>query len=236
MLHEETVAPETLDLIKRLSADKMLQDFVLVGGTALALQLGHRKSVDIDLFGSKEFFGGAEANYLEGTYKADIFTAAKNNVFGTIGGANFAIISHQYPMVAPLLTTDGVRMASMDDIGAMKLHAIVNSGRRLKDFVDLYYLLEYRSLDQLTKAYSSKYPDRNSTLARNGILFHGDIRKQAQLDLLLRPFNWKEITYRLKSAVTTPEKVFPKTVAAEKKIEDPGQSVAKKQKRKGKRL
>jgi hypothetical protein len=58
MLHEETVSEGTLALIRRMTQDEMLKDFTLVGGTALALQLGHRKSVDIDLFGSRDFDGG----------------------------------------------------------------------------------------------------------------------------------------------------------------------------------
>jgi hypothetical protein len=57
MLHEETLEAGTLALIRTLSADNRLNDFVLVGGTALALQLGHRKSIDIDLFTPHPFYG-----------------------------------------------------------------------------------------------------------------------------------------------------------------------------------
>jgi len=236
MLHEETVVPETLDLIKRLSADKMLQDFALVGGTALALQLGHRRSVDIDLFGSKDFDSDMVAKHLQGTYKAEIFAVEKNGVFGWINDIKSTLISHQYPMISPLLSSDGVRMPSIDDLGAMKMHAIVNSGQREKDFVDMYYLLEHRSLNDLTEAYSLKYPDRNATLARNAILYHKDITRDPHLELLLRPINWKEIEARMAKAVIRPEDVFRKSTAPEKKIDERGQSIEKSQKRKGKRL
>lgn len=55
MLHKETVTTATLDLISKLLAEKQLEDFLLVGGTALSLQVGHRISIDIDLFSNKPF-------------------------------------------------------------------------------------------------------------------------------------------------------------------------------------
>ncbi|HLZ89121.1 MAG TPA: nucleotidyl transferase AbiEii/AbiGii toxin family protein, partial [Puia sp.] len=142
MLHEETVATGTLELIRKLSQDSMLQDFVLVGGTALALQLGHRKSVDIDLFASRDIEAGAIAKHLEKSYNAKIDNVTKNGVFGWIDGVKTSLIAHHHDMIAPLVTTGDVRMASLDDIGAMKMHAITNSGQRAKDFIDMYYLLE----------------------------------------------------------------------------------------------
>src|SRR6267142_6466329 len=104
----------------------------------------------------------------------------------------------------------------------MKMHAIVNSGQRQKDFVDMYYLLEHRSLDDLTKAYSAKYPDRNATLARNGILYHKDITGEINLELVLRPFNWREITSRLRKVLVAPSEVFRRTLANEKKVGEKG--------------
>jgi hypothetical protein len=142
MLHEETVSEGTLALIRRMTQDEMLKDFTLVGGTALALQLGHRKSVDIDLFGSRDFDGGPIARHLESEYNAQIIGAVNNNVFAWVGEVRTSLITHKYPLIAPLVETDGVKMASLDDIAAMKLHAIFTSGQRSKDFADMYYLLD----------------------------------------------------------------------------------------------
>jgi hypothetical protein len=72
-LHLETVEAGTLEILKRLMADKQLEAFNPVGGTALALQLGHRKSVDLDLFSTREFDGSKMANYLKKQYNAEIF-------------------------------------------------------------------------------------------------------------------------------------------------------------------
>lgn len=100
----------------------------------------------------------------------------------------------------------------------------------------MYYILEHRSLNDVTNAYSAKYPGQNVILARNALLFQGQIRKEAQLHMLLKPYNKKENDFRLRSAVLSPGQVFPKTVAPEKKIEDQRQSLGKGQKKKGKRL
>jgi hypothetical protein len=70
MLHEKAVEVGTLDLIKRLMAEDLFSEFSLVGGTALALLIGHRKSIDIDLFTTHAFNAAAIANYLLSHYQA----------------------------------------------------------------------------------------------------------------------------------------------------------------------
>ena len=98
MLHYETIEPHTLDLLKRIQARGEFAETRLVGGTALALQLGHRVSVDLDLFGS----------WPEGTNIA--------SVFSSIGTAE------KFPWLMPAVCEDGVRLASVSDIAAMKIN------------------------------------------------------------------------------------------------------------------
>jgi hypothetical protein len=81
MLHEETVERETLALIRRLTADHFLKDFVLVGGTALSLQLGHRKSIDIDLFTPHPFDSYAMEKHIESTYNPTETQVLTNAVY-----------------------------------------------------------------------------------------------------------------------------------------------------------
>lgn len=80
MLHQETVATGTLDLIRQLMKEDKLQDFKLAGGTALALQIGHRVSIDIDLFSPKSFEVGQLAQHLEKNYGA-VITRARGKFF-----------------------------------------------------------------------------------------------------------------------------------------------------------
>src|ERR1700744_1100249 len=123
MLHKETVHERTLDLIHRLMADENLKNFHLVGGTALALMLGHRMSVDIDLFTTAEFNGDQIAQYLKDNYDAVFRNSRNNYIAGYIEGIQFDMLIHQYPHVMPLVNAEGIRMSSLEDIAAMKINA-----------------------------------------------------------------------------------------------------------------
>ncbi|GGB01576.1 nucleotidyl transferase AbiEii/AbiGii toxin family protein [Puia dinghuensis] len=216
MLHKETVAVEALDLIKKLSSDLLLKDFILVGGTALALQLGHRKSVDIDLFTHKDFDSQKLGEHIRTAYGAEVSHILKNGIFSLIGGIKTDMIAHQYKMLNPPVEIDGIRMASLEDIGAMKLHAIVNSGKRAKDFADMYYLLEHMNLTQLMSAYTMKYPERNEAIARNALLYNKDAKFIDIVDILVNPLIARDIKKRLKEAVLSPAKIFGSTAKENK--------------------
>src|SRR5580658_7900340 len=96
MLHEETVEAGTLALIRKLSSDPALSQFVLVGGTALALQLGHRKSVDVDLFSRRPFQAMGIGEHIQKNYNANQIATIENGVTGFVDGVKTTLISHQY--------------------------------------------------------------------------------------------------------------------------------------------
>lgn len=208
MLHKKTVTPETLELIEKLLAEEQLADFRLVGGTALSLQIGHRISIDIDLFINKPFDVESLTTYLSNNYQLQGLKILHNGIFCFINDIKVDIISHQYPWITPLVIVDGLRMASLEDIGAMKLHAIVLDGSRLKDFVDVFNLLEYLPLSRLTSAYERKYPETSKQIVNRALLFHDDI-KPASIDYVGRRLELTEIISRLKEAIVNPDKVFP---------------------------
>jgi hypothetical protein len=149
VLCKDAVEKGTLALIHGLMADEQLRGFNLIGGTALALKIGHRASIDIDLFANDNFNAIGIADYLSSKYYAKRISILKNAVFCYIDDIKIDLISHQYPLIKPVEIIDGIRILSLQDIGAMKLHAIVNNGTRLKDFVDFYFLLEKIPLQNL---------------------------------------------------------------------------------------
>ena len=158
MLHKETVSNATLELLKRLMADERLKDFVLVGGTALSLQMGHRISIDLDLFINSDFDAEALREYLERTCHLETDYMAFATVKGEIEGVQVDCIAHSYPWIRPFVEEEGIRLASMEDICAMKLNAIAGNGTRIKDFVDVAYLSSSFSLRQMLEFYEEKYP------------------------------------------------------------------------------
>jgi len=208
MLFTQTIETGTLDLIKRLMQDPEFDDFNLVGGTALALKLGHRKSIDIDLFTNKGFDSDRILKRLKGQYGSENNVAIQNGIFCLIDGVKTDFIAHQYPLINPIEELEGIRMASLEDIEAMKLNAILNSGARLKDFVDIFSLLECRPLNKLTEAFVKKYPNVNKQMAHNAMIYFNDINARQRIDFVDREIHLKEIKSRLNTAVGDEDRIF----------------------------
>ena len=141
MLYKETISPNTLELLIRLQQKEYLKGFYLVGGTSLALQIGHRTSIDIDLFSDYSFDTGQLLENLNADFGFNLFFSATNTLKGSINGVQVYILAHRYPYVSPPVILDDIAMLSTEDIIAMKLNAISISGQRVKDFIDIYSLL-----------------------------------------------------------------------------------------------
>lgn len=136
MLYKETVSKQMLELLGELMKDEKLKDFNLVGGTSLSLQIGHRLSIDIDLFTTKGFDEQALIKHLANKYPIVIRNMFENTILLDIDTIKVDILAHRYPWQKPIATKEGIRLASLEDIGAMKLHAIFQNGTRIKDFID----------------------------------------------------------------------------------------------------
>ena len=176
MLHKtaDIILPPTLNLLEELQQDEQLDAFTLVGGTALALQIGHRFSVDLDFFCFEAFDTQTLSEHLSG-YGFHISAIEKNTLLGVIRGVKTDFIVHQYPMVKPLVREDGLRLASIVDISAMKLNAISHNGQRLKDFIDIYCLLETLPLQSMLDAYTQKYPNSNLMIPLKGVTYFDEV-------------------------------------------------------------
>lgn len=185
MLHKETVQPGTLELIKKLQAEPDLKEFYLVGGTALALQIGHRISDDIDLFTTHAFDSNQLAEYLEKNFQMAIHYIHKNTLKGFIDNVLVDLITHNYERVEPEIEIDGVKMLSKADIAAMKVNAITGNGTRIKDFIDLYFLLKEFSFQQIIEFYRKKYNQRNDFHAVKSLTFFEDIDAASWPKMLL---------------------------------------------------
>jgi hypothetical protein len=230
MLHKETVETGTLDLIKQLMADSRLSDFVMVGGTALSLQIGHRISIDIDLFTQKAFDSESLKQYIEDAYRMTNAKAITNGLFGFINDIKIDLIAHQYPLVQSMQEIESVRMLSLEDIGAMKIHAIVQNGSRYKDFVDMYFLLERQPLQVFINAYEKKYPDATIVLAKNGLTYFEDIDYTVPIKLIHHAIPKESVQKRLRDAVINLGKVY------QTRANDQKQNKGLKQRRRGSRL
>ena len=208
MLHRETVSPELLDLTKKLMQDDKLQDFRLVGGTALALLFGHRTSIDIDLFTNKEFDAKSLQDHIDEKYGPSTSRSTTNSVMCRIDNIKVDMIAHRYQWLEPSLKTDGLRMASAKDISAMKIHAINQAGTRQKDFVDLYFLLEKYSLNEMVQGYGKKYPEGFPNIAKESVRSFDRVTIDDPIKVFDKEITWREVEKRLNKAVLNPNKIF----------------------------
>lgn len=174
MLQKEAVSTDILRLIKKLQKDEVLSDFVLAGGTALALQFGHRKSDDIDLFTRSEFDSSSLLEYLENKYGFSMNFQAASTLKGALDDVRVDFLTHRYPYIKNPQEVEGIRIFSTEDIAAMKVNAISGDGTRVKDFIDIYFLLRYFSFGEIIDFFSRKYSLRNNAHAVKSLTWFED--------------------------------------------------------------
>ena len=191
MLQKEAVGTAILDLISALQQRSELSSFILVGGTALALQIGHRKSIDIDLFSTEPFDVNEIAGFLEKDFGFHLQFSRRYTLKGIINGIFVDLIMHQYPLIELPRIEEGIRMASMKDIAAMKVNAISGDGTRLKDFIDIYFLLKGYSFAEIVGFFSQKYDLRNSFHAVKSLSWFEDVDFSGWPEMLLE----KDLTF-----------------------------------------
>lgn len=202
------IKSETFDLIQELQSLEFLKDFYLVGGTALALKLGHRNSIDIDLFTQNEFDENELIENLKDRFALNVSFTKKSTLISTINSIKTDFIRHNNPLIREPITEEGITYLSMEDIAAMKLHAIGNSGKRLKDFIDIYFLLEHFSLNKMLHFYAIKYPHMNTLIALRAISYFDDIDPNIDPPVLKKPLSIVKIKRRIDEAVLKGNKIF----------------------------
>lgn len=200
MLYLATIEPVTLGLLKSLMGKSYLEQFVLVGGTALALQIGHRKSIDLDMFTVSDVDTEKLLNNLKSDYKVTERVKTKGSLISDIDGIKVDFIRFKYSFAHPIKLVDGIRLLSIEDIAPMKIDAITGRGSK-KDFYDLYFLLERFSLEQILALYSTKY--QHSTLFHviKSLTWFEDAELQTPPEILDKKVTWGKVKKRIEQAV-----------------------------------
>lgn len=202
MLRYTTVEPNTLSLLKELSANSVLQNLILVGGTSLALQLGHRKSVDLDLFGFPINLAAVKKELIS-RYKNQIIIENDNldwALFVYIKSIKVDIIKYDVPWLSPVINFDGLRLASLLDIGAMKINAIMRRATK-KDFWDIHRILQELTLSELIEGYNKKYPNNYILISAPQALCYFDDAEEDIDPVCLEGNGWEDIKKGIRSAV-----------------------------------
>ena len=170
-------------------------DTYMAGGSSLALQYGHRISVDFDFFTPHSFVGKEIIGKLQ---KAGTFTlqetAEKNTLLGLFNSVKFSIFLYKYPLVSNCVMFNKIRLASLQDISAMKLAAAMDRGTK-KDFIDLFFLSKNGiGLDLALKYYDKKYQKlANNMYSLIKSLSYFDDAEKLEMPKMLEKITWNEV-------------------------------------------
>ena len=185
--HWHTLPEPVTNAFLAISGPLAQSDFYLAGGTGLTLHLGHRTSVDLDLF-SPTFESPDQLLALLEPALPGLTTTlvAPRTLYLSIGGVQVSLFGYGYALLAPTLATgdDLLPLADPDDIGAMKLAAIAQRGSR-KDFLDVWALVrQRRPLREYLSLYQRKFASRDVGHVLRSLAYFDDADRDTELFLL----------------------------------------------------
>jgi len=199
MLQYSTIDTKTLELLKKLQKVPDFSNLRLVGGTALALQLGHRKSIDIDLFGKIDSDELAISKELDKIGSVTRLKKSENINIYTINGIKVDIVNYHYKWLEKPIIEDNLILADKKDIAAMKLSAITGRGLK-KDFIDLFFLLKHYNLKQMLGFYNQKYYDGSIFMVLKSLSYFDDANND-ESPVMLKQENWENIKEYIRNAL-----------------------------------
>jgi Nucleotidyl transferase AbiEii toxin, Type IV TA system len=201
MLHFETVESNTLELLIKLMDRPYLSTFNLVGGTALALQIGHRKSIDLDLFTQEEFDGAVLLKNLENDFQEiEVLTLTKGTLLTRIQQVKVDFLRFNYPTIRPLRIENELRLLSPEDIAPMKFDAIAGRGKK-KDFYDLYFLLEKMTLPEMLELHQEKFNLSTKFHIVKSLTYFEDAEEDDDPILVGKDVSWEQVKKRIVESV-----------------------------------
>ncbi len=200
MLQYETIEPHTLGILKKIQQIKKLSKLRLVGGTALALQLGHRKSIDLNFFGIiSEDDHISILNELKKIGKLVVLKQSKNINIYSIDNVKVDFVNYHYKWLEKPILENELVLTRTKDIAAMKIAAITGRGTK-KDFIDLYFLLKQYTLQEIFNFYTQKYPEGSIFLALKSLTYFVDAEENEQPEMII-PTNWNDVKTSIESAL-----------------------------------
>lgn len=196
MLHFETVEPGTLSILEHLMRVPELQNFCLVGGTALSLKYGHRISVDLDMFGITDDFNKEDIiNSLEIEFGSTFEYDGGNSkwaIFCYIENIKVDIVKYPHSLIQSVEVTNNIRLYSSEDICAMKINAILGRGKK-KDFWDLYELLHQFTLSEIIDFHRKKFPRQMLLISIPQAVTYFADAEESEDPISLKGQTWEEV-------------------------------------------
>lgn len=203
MLQYRAVEQGTLDILKRLMMEPALGSFYLAGGTALALYRGHRMSIDLDLFTTNDFQADEVITLLEKTFTGFRYSNPHNpvGIFSFIDNVKVDFVRHAaFPWISNPVIEDGIRLAGIQDILAMKISAIMKRAVK-KDFFDIAELLQEYSVEDFIAAYQKKYPNQQLLISVPQAMTYFADAEESETPVSLVGATWGSVKQQIQKSV-----------------------------------
>jgi len=187
VLQKKSIREPLWDLLKELQYSKIFENYFLVGGTALSLQLGHRMSDDIDLFTRHDINKEEILEFLNKNYNSNYQIINIQNIIlqVIINEIKVDFVKYNYELIENIKVENGIKYLGKKDIAAMKLMAIANRGDQAKDFIDIYYLLKDIPLKDMFDYYKKKYQQNDISLIKRSLVYFDDVTESNWLAVKL---------------------------------------------------
>lgn len=201
-MFEETLFGNTKEILAILGRSGVLAKAYLAGGTALALQLGHRISVDIDFFTPRPFDPESISEKLSSLLPFKVEQLMPNSLLGSFGEIKFSLLLYKYPVILRKKNFLEIRLLDAREIGAMMVAAIGGRGTK-RDFVDAYFICkECCPLKELIELYGRKFGSlaTDAFHIQKSLVYFADAEKDA-MPRMLKPVKWKEVKNFFESEV-----------------------------------
>lgn len=197
-MEKSSISTEAKNVLDKIGKTEIVKNFYLAGGTALALQLNHRESVDLDWFSAEVFSNKKIIECLSGLGVFELNQEDEGTVHGTLDGVKVSFLFYSQKPLFPLVDLEGAKMASEKDIAAMKLSAISSRGSK-KDFIDFYFLLKKYSLKELFEVFEKKYEEiKYNKIHLLKSLAYFDDAEEDPMPIMIENADWEKMKEELR--------------------------------------
>lgn len=204
-MFEQVLSNDAKKSLAALGKSRLLKDSYLAGGTALALQIGHRISFDFDFFTNKEFNGKIFAPKLKKIIpNFRLERIAEGTVLGNINKTRFSMFFYDYPLLFKKHDFSGIKIADIKDIAVMKIAAISDRGTK-RDFIDLYFIINAEKilpLESILRLYDKKFGllKQNKLHILKSLVYFEDAEDDP-MPVMLKAVKWEDIKKKIKDSV-----------------------------------
>lgn len=192
-MHQEVVSQETMNVWRKIAVSGLAENFYLAGGTALAIRLGHRRSIDLDFFSDKDWTSDEIKGELAGLGKFEVVSETTGTLHGLLDSVRLSFFCYRYALLFPPAPFGGLNLADQRDIAAMKISAISSRGSK-KDFIDLFFLLKKYPLRDLFSFFEKKFQGINyNKLHLIKSLTYFDEAEEEPMPIMIEKIKWEEV-------------------------------------------